>query len=406
MAWKDFSGTIKPFYDWLMANGYGTKPFMLAEYGSVEDPNNPSARADWFAGATNSLVNGEFPNLKVVSYFDHPAPPATCDWRVETNPTTLASYQKFGAALKVFSTTPVTTPGAPASVTATAANSAAVVRWTAPTNTGAGAITSYRVTASPGGASVTVPGPSPITNAAIAGLTPGTAYTFKVSAVNSAGTGVASTPSSSVTPKASTAAVPSPNAGGWKLNGTAALADGGLRLTDATTKNSNASAFWPTPVAGASSFTVNFDSTIDGGTNADGTTLTFGDAAAGAKSTSLGSAGGGLGWSGTPGFAVALDTYANGTDPSSNFVGIATGREAATPKNLVWKATSKNAPELRTQRHIDVVASGGSIWVSVDGQQMVTTTVSLPSSTLIGFTSADGNRTDRHLVSNVSISAS
>ena len=148
------------------------------------------------------------------------------------------------------------------------------------------------------------------------------------------------------------------------------LADGGLRLTDAITKNSNASAFWPTPVAGASNFTVNFDSTIDGGTNADGTTLTFGDVGAGAKSTSLGSAGGGLGWSGTPGFAVALDTYANGTDPSANFVGIATGREAATPKNLVWKATSKNTPELRTQRHIDVVASGGSIWVSVNRQRI------------------------------------
>ena len=172
MTWKDFSGTIKPFYDWLMANGYGTKPFMLAEYGSIEDPNNPSARADWFTGATNSLVSGEFPNLKVVSYFDHPAPPATCDWRIETNPTTLASYKNYGAALKAFSTTPVTTPGAPTAVTATAANSAAVVRWTAPTNTGAGAITAYKVTASPGGASVTVPGPSPITNAAIAGLTP------------------------------------------------------------------------------------------------------------------------------------------------------------------------------------------------------------------------------------------
>jgi len=35
---RSFSGTVKPFYSWLMDNGYGGKPFMLAEYGTIENP--------------------------------------------------------------------------------------------------------------------------------------------------------------------------------------------------------------------------------------------------------------------------------------------------------------------------------------------------------------------------------
>jgi hypothetical protein len=71
--WLSFSAMVTPFYDWLTDNGYGGKPFMLAEYGVVEDPANPAAKADWFTAAGQSLTDGEFPNLKVVvSYFDHP----------------------------------------------------------------------------------------------------------------------------------------------------------------------------------------------------------------------------------------------------------------------------------------------------------------------------------------------
>jgi hypothetical protein len=60
-------------------------------------------------------------------------------------------------------------------------------------------MTSYTVTASPGGKNKTVS--SPLTSATIAGLTNGTAYTFTVVAKNAANqTSVASAPSSPVTP--------------------------------------------------------------------------------------------------------------------------------------------------------------------------------------------------------------
>ena len=89
-------------------------------------------------------------------------------------------------------------PGAPTIGTATAGDASASVTFTAPTNNGGSAITSYTVTSSPG--SLTGTGASsPVT---VSGLTNGTAYTFTVTATNGTGTGPASAASNSVTPAA------------------------------------------------------------------------------------------------------------------------------------------------------------------------------------------------------------
>jgi uncharacterized protein YhjY with autotransporter beta-barrel domain len=88
-------------------------------------------------------------------------------------------------------------PAAPTGASATAGDTQASVSFAAPTNTGGAPISSYTVTSSPGGFTATGSA-SPIT---VTGLTNGTAYTFTVTATNTAGTGPASTPSNAVTPK-------------------------------------------------------------------------------------------------------------------------------------------------------------------------------------------------------------
>jgi hypothetical protein len=89
-------------------------------------------------------------------------------------------------------------PGAPAGVTATAGDATATVSWT-PTDNGAAAITGFRVTAAPGGATVLVePG---ITTVSFPGLTNGVTYTFAVDAFNEYGVAT-SEPSNPVTPTA------------------------------------------------------------------------------------------------------------------------------------------------------------------------------------------------------------
>lgn len=112
-------------------------------------------------------------------------------------------------------------PGAPTAVVATAGDSQASVAFAAPSN-GGSAITSYKVTSSPGNFTGTGAA-SPIT---VAGLTNGTAYTFTVKATNAIGTGPSSVASNSVTPVVACSATTPVVSGAISLRAAAARSSG------------------------------------------------------------------------------------------------------------------------------------------------------------------------------------
>ena len=165
--------------------------------------------------------------------------------------------------------------------------------------------------------------------------------------------------------------LPDPSAGGWKLNGTATLVGTSLQLTDATTGFAAGSAFWPQPID-PRSLTVEYDASITGGSGADGLALVLGDASKGAKPTSLGVYGGGLGFSGIPGIAVALDEYKNAVNPSANFVGVTDGPTPQGPDLLHWLGTATLITPLQeATHHVTITTTAGTIIVAIDGTQVL-----------------------------------
>jgi uncharacterized repeat protein (TIGR02543 family) len=111
----------------------------------------------------------------------------------------------------------VNAPSAPRSVTGSPGNQQVSVSWQAPSSNGGGAISSYTVTASPGGATCTTAALS----CAVTGLTNGTSYTFAVYATNNGGNsspastsavspGVVTSGGSSRTPRSQPSPVPIP----------------------------------------------------------------------------------------------------------------------------------------------------------------------------------------------------
>ncbi|CAN2226769.1 Listeria/Bacterioides repeat [Candidatus Nanopelagicaceae bacterium] len=172
---------------------------------------------------------------------------------VANNATGSSSASPSSAAVS-----PAGKPGVPTGVTATIGNGSATVSLTPPTNTGGPAITSYTMTASPGGATCTVNAPA--TSCAISPLDNGTAYTFTATAYNGVARSDSSTASASVTP----ATVPgaptitsatSSSSGSTTVDFSAPASNGGSAITGYTI-TSNPGGFTCTAAANATSCAV------------------------------------------------------------------------------------------------------------------------------------------------------
>ncbi len=112
-----------------------------------------------------------------------------------------STYATSGAngSISITAPAPVTAPAPPQNITGSSSgNGSAVVAWDAPSSTGGSPITSYTITASPEGASCTLPLPASPLQCTITGLTNGATYTFTGTATNAIGTSGPSSASAAV----------------------------------------------------------------------------------------------------------------------------------------------------------------------------------------------------------------
>jgi hypothetical protein len=194
LIWKKLGSEKTPSGDLVVSGYFYASPNDFA-YGSVY---NPELFVKIYV-ATNGWANIAFNHVTV----DNVSISSAHNYTGFANQTGTASlnsrlveHQYNG--VRIDDESDATIPGAPTIDTITVGEGQVTVSFTAPSSNGGSTITGYIVTSSPGGETATGT-TSPIT---VTGLTNGTAYTFTVQAINTVGTGPASTVSESVTPVA------------------------------------------------------------------------------------------------------------------------------------------------------------------------------------------------------------
>ena len=260
--------------------------------------------------------------------------------------------------------TPRTVPGAPTAVAGTPGDTQVALTWTAPANNGGATITDYSVSVydGSGGAAPGVTGPTtrPVGSATTAytfnGLTNGTAYTFKVAAVNAAGTGAQSALSAAVTPRtvpgAPTAVAGTPGDTQVALTWTAPAGDGGSAITDYSVSVFNSSGGAATGVTGPTTRPVGSTTTaytFTGLTN--GTAYTFKVAAVNAAGTGAPSS---LSGAVTPRTVPGAPTAVAGTPGDTQVA-------------LTWTAPANNGGSAITDYSVSVFNSSGGAATGVTG---------------------------------------
>jgi titin len=166
-------------------------------------------------------------------------------------------------------------PGSPTLATPTAGGAQISLSWTAPSNNGGASITSYKIeqsttSASAGFAVAVASTDSTATSKTITGLTNGQAYWFKVSAINSVGTGTpsaAQTQTPATVPGSTTLATPTAGDTQIALSWTAPSSDGGASITSYKIEQSTTSASAGFTEAVASTGSTATTKTITGLTN-------------------------------------------------------------------------------------------------------------------------------------------
>ena len=198
-----------------------------------------------------------------------------------TNGVPITVYVKAGNVAGVgvaasTTSTPRTTPSAPAAPSVTRGNGSVAVLWASP-NDGGNAISDYSVQYSSNSGSTWTTftdGVSTSTSTTVTGLSNGTAYVFRVAAINDAGTGSYSSASSSVTPATTPGAPTSVTATPGNVSASVswtAPASNGDAITDYVVQfSSNSGSTWSTFADGTSSST---SATVTGLTN--GTSYVF-----------------------------------------------------------------------------------------------------------------------------------
>ena len=262
----------------------------------------------------------------------------------------------------------VIAPGAPTGLTATANGRTRIdLSWTAPTSDGGSTITGYKIEVSADAGSswsnLVTNSDSATTTHEHTGLTAGTTRRYRVSAINSAGTGAASSAASATTDAATAPGAPTglgATANGWTridLSWTAPTSDGGSTITGYKIEvSADAGSSWSTLVSDSGLAATAYPHTgLTAGTTRRYRVSAINSAGTGAASSAASAT---TDAAGTPGAPIGLGATANGW----------------TRIDLSWTAPTSDGGATITGYKIEVSADAGSSWSTLVTNTSSTTT--------------------------------
>lgn len=135
-GWKSFYSIVNPLR--LFGQQHPTKPLMLPEFGTVEDPQSPDRKAQWFRDAQSLLGSPGWEAFRAVLYFNVTDPfNQNCRFRVNSSPASLAAYAAMGADPHLAGTAePPPSPPTNQAPVVNAGIDQQIVRWKAAALTG------------------------------------------------------------------------------------------------------------------------------------------------------------------------------------------------------------------------------------------------------------------------------
>lgn len=265
-------------------------------------------------------------------------------------------------------------PGSPTSLTATAVSATQInLSWTAPSNNGGASITGYKIEAKSGSGTYFVlvsNTASTATSYSHTELTTGTTYTYKVSAINSAGSGTASNEASATPSTSSSATVPS------SPTGLTAVAVSGSQINLSWSAPSNNGGYAITGYkieyrVGSGSYT-----TLVSNTQTTTTTYSHTGLIAGQAYVYRVSAINSIGTGSPSAEASATPTSSSSADVPGNPTGFTATNAGPTKITLSWSPPSNNGGSAIIGYKIDVKEGTGDYETLVSNSQSTATTFS------------------------------
>jgi Glycosyl hydrolase family 26 len=93
-TWRSLQDIFQPSYQFL--TGISSRPMIFFEIGSIENPSDPTAKANWITQGFLTTIPSLFPRVRIATWFD--SQDSGNDYSIDTSQNSLSAWQQVAAS--------------------------------------------------------------------------------------------------------------------------------------------------------------------------------------------------------------------------------------------------------------------------------------------------------------------